>query len=639
LSFIIAGIDTNVGKTVISAILCQKLGYDYWKPVQAGDLEQSDSLFIQNNVANHHCFIHPETHRFRTAASPHYAAALAATTIFLSDFVLPNSSKPIIVETAGGLMSPLSDEVLNIDCIKHLNLPVILVSKNYLGSINHTLLAINCLKQHNIPIKGLIFSGEANEVSQNFIAKYANVPILFCVPQFEKIDAAVIAQFAQTITIFEDTETFIPSKKIATLLSIDKNHVWHPFTQAKTATDPILIDRAHGCTLYAADGTTYIDAISSWWVNIHGHANRHIADAIAAQARKMEQVIFAGFTHAPAIELSEKLIQLLPKHFAKVFFSDNGSTSVEVALKMALQYWQNSGKPNKIKIIAFEEAYHGDTFGAMSIGGRNAFTQAFEQLLFEVIHIPLPTKGNFVSLKAYFKKLVTQENIAAFIFEPLVQGAAGMRMYEAKYLDKLIEMAQKKKVICIADEVMTGFGRTGKTFATDYLSHPPDIICLSKGITGGFLPLGITVCTQNIYDAFYSDDNLKTFFHGHSYTANPLACAAANKSIELLLTMSCRTEKALLGWSIRGFAKKICHHPSVKKVQYLGTILAIELNTPENTSYFNEIKVKSYQYFLSKGVVMRPLGNIIYIMPPYCMTEAELNYVFEVIEAALNYLL
>jgi adenosylmethionine---8-amino-7-oxononanoate aminotransferase len=632
-SFIIAGIDTNIGKTVVSAILCQKLGYDYWKPVQAGDLERSDSHFIQQNVAHQHCIIHPEKHRFRTAASPHWAALLEEKNIQLADFSLPISQKPLIVETAGGLMSPLSDDILNIDLIKHLNLPVILVSKHYLGSINHTLLAINLLKQHDIPIKGLIFSGEANHVSQSFIEKYANVPVLCCVPQFETINAKIIEDFAETMAFSIDLNP-IPAQK--DLLTIDKNHVWHPFTQAKTAADPILIDHAQGCTLFAADGTTYIDAISSWWVNIHGHANRHIADAIAAQARKLEQVIFAGFTHEPAIALSKKLINLLPNTFYKVFFSDNGSTSVEVALKMALQYWQNNGKSNKIKIIAFEEAYHGDTFGAMSIGGRNAFTQAFEQLLFEVIHVPLPTKSNFAQVRPMFRKLVEQKNIAAFIFEPLVQGAAGMRMYEATYLDKLISIAQKNKVICIADEVMTGFGRTGKTFAIDYLEHKPDIICLSKGITGGFLPLGITVCSQQIYDAFYSDDNLKTFFHGHSYTANPLACAAANKSIELLLTENCRLERAMLSWNIRGFAKKIIANPFVKNVQYLGNILAIELKTPENTSYFNEIKVKCTNYFLSKGIVMRPLGNILYMMPPYCITDAELKYVFECIEEGLG---
>lgn len=633
MSFIIAGIDTNIGKTVVSAILCQKLGYHYWKPVQAGDLHASDSIFIQKNVATSQCHIYEERHRLQTPASPHYAAALENITIKLSDFALPNTEKPLIVETAGGLMSPLSNEVLNIDLIKHLGLPVILVSKNYLGSINHTLLAINVLKQYNIPIHGLVFSGEVNEVSQGFITNYSKVPILFCVPHFEKITPSIIEDFSKKIDFSID---FNPLPTIKTLQNLDKAHVWHPFTQAKTAADPILIDRAEGCTLYAADGKTYIDAISSWWVNIHGHANREIADAIAQQARTMEQVIFAGFTHKPAIQLAERLIQLLSPPFSKVFFSDNGSTSVEVALKMALQYWQNAGKSNKIKIIAFEEAYHGDTFGAMSIGGRNAFTQAFEQLLFEVIHIPLPNKENFKALSQHFTKIVAQENIAAFIFEPLIQGAAGMRMYEAKYLDKLIAIAQKKQVICIADEVMTGFGRTGKLFATNYLQHKPDIICLSKGITGGFLPLGITMCSQKIYAAFYSDDNLKTFFHGHSYTANPLACAAANKSIELLLDGE--EKLMLLTQKIATFSKKIKKNEFVKNVQHLGTIMAIELKTSENTSYFNNIKTESYHFFLSKGIVMRPLGNIIYIMPPYCITDEELGYVFEKIEEGLIHL-
>ena len=416
------------------------------------------------------------------------------------------------------------------------------------------------------------------------------------------------------------------------------NHIWHPFTQMKTANAPIHIDRGKDCTLFAADGKEYIDAISSWWVNIHGHCNEYIANAIAVQAKILEHVIFAGFTHTPAIELSKKLISILPDHFAKVFFSDDGSTSVEVALKMAIQYWYNQDFKNKTTIIAFENGYHGDTFGAMSVAERNAFNAAFDPFLFEVKRLPIPNKNNIDSIKQQLIAWADEGNIAAFIFEPLVQGAAGMLMYEAVYLDELIAIAIKKNIICIADEVMTGFGRTGKNFAINYLQNQPDIICLSKGITGGFLPLGVTVSAQKIYDAFYADDAKKTFFHGHSYTANPLACAAANASMELLVNEKCQLQIKQIVECHSAFAASIKNNSFVKEVRQMGTILAIELNTTEDSSYFNAVKKTAYEYYLSKGIFLRPLGNVVYIMPPYCITKDELKKVYAVINDSLSIL-
>ena len=415
-------------------------------------------------------------------------------------------------------------------------------------------------------------------------------------------------------------------------------YIWHPFTQMKTAAPPVQISRAKDCTLYAADGTQYVDAIASWWVNIHGHCNEYIAGKIAAQALTLEHVIFAGFTHTPAIDLAKTLISILPNHFAKVFFSDDGSTCVEVALKMAIQYWHNQGINHKTKIIAFENAYHGDTFGAMSVAERNAFNAAFNNYLFEVIHIPIPTENNIEALKLQLAALAANENVAAFIFEPLVQGAAGMLMYEPAHLDELLSIAKEKNILCIADEVMTGFGRTGKNFAIEYLQQQPDIICLSKGITGGFMPLGVTLCTQQIFDVFYADETAKTFFHGHSYTANPLACAAANASMELLISDKCQQQIQHISTRHAAFTQIIQNHIFIKEIRQRGTILAIELNTAENSSYFNSIQTVAYQYFMNNGVFLRPLGNIIYVMPPYCITDAELDKVYEVIKTSLDYL-
>jgi adenosylmethionine---8-amino-7-oxononanoate aminotransferase len=422
------------------------------------------------------------------------------------------------------------------------------------------------------------------------------------------------------------------------MIEKDKNYIWHPFTNIKTSKPPIPITRAQGCTLYAEDGRKYIDAVSSWWVNIHGHANKTIAKAIAKQALTLEHVIFAGFTHAPAINLAEQLLEKLPPQYSKVFFSDNGSTAVEVALKMALQYWYNQDITHKIKVIAFEDAYHGDTFGSMSLSGRNAFNAPFNPLLFEVFHLPLPTDENFKEVNKAFNSLVKKGDVAAFIFEPLVQGAAGMKMYKAEYLDALVEIAQKNKVICIADEVMTGFGRTGKLFASDYLTHKPDIMCLSKGITGGFMPLGVTICSHQIYETFVAEEAHKTFYHGHSYTANPLACAAANASFKLLLSENCQKNIDNISKRHKDFAHKIKQNSFIKDVRCTGTILAIEFKTAENSSYFNTIKDRAYNFYLENGVLLRPLGNVVYIMPPYCMPNVDLKKVYKVIEKSIDYL-
>lgn len=435
----------------------------------------------------------------------------------------------------------------------------------------------------------------------------------------------------------------------------DHNLIWHPFTQQQTAAPNIGITHGKGALLFDENGIEYIDAISSWWTNLFGHANTVIAEAIKKQLDILEHVIFAGFTHQPAIELAEKLLNLLPSKQSKVFFSDNGSTCVEVALKMAIQYWHNQNI-EKTTIIAFKNAYHGDTFGAMSVGARGVFNQPFESYMFKVEFLDLPTNENFELVFGQFQQLIHAKNVAAFIFEPLIQGSAGMQMYKAEYLDKLIEIAQQHEVICIADEVMTGFGRTGKTFASDYLEHKPDIFCLSKGITGGFLPLGITTCTHKIYEAFLSDDKFKTFFHGHSYTGNPLACVAANASLEILKNSELILQN-LIEWQ-EEFSNQLKENPKIENLRQLGTIIAFEVKTdgdykslqdiaisvPDervnntNANYFNDLRDFLYGNFIKRGVLLRPLGNTVYILPPYVISKEQLQRVYEVIGEVLGLL-
>jgi adenosylmethionine-8-amino-7-oxononanoate aminotransferase len=415
----------------------------------------------------------------------------------------------------------------------------------------------------------------------------------------------------------------------------DKEAIWHPFTAQQGSMEPIHIERGEGVWLFASDGRKFIDGISSWWVNIHGHSHPYIAKKISEQALKLEQVIFAGFTHTPAITLAEKLIEILPGNLSKVFFSDDGSTAVEVALKMALQYWNNRGA-KKTKIIAFENAYHGDTFGAMSVGARSLFTAPFQNLLFEVEHIPVPRADNLKECRTQFLKLARDGNVAAFIFEPLVQGAAGMTMHEAKHLDELMAIAKENKIICIADEVMSGFGRTGKLFACDHLENKPDIISVSKGITGGFLPLGVTACNQKIFEAFNTDDRTKTFFHGHSYTANPISCAAALASLELLMQPGCIDNIKMIAALHTEFTYSLMGNPLVKDARNKGTIMAVELNTKEGSSYFNSARDLIYHTCLNKGVLLRPLGNVVYCMPPYCITASELKKIYRAIYSVID---
>lgn len=413
----------------------------------------------------------------------------------------------------------------------------------------------------------------------------------------------------------------------------DLEHIWHPYTQMQTAGKPVPVVRGDGAHLYTSNGEKLIDAVSSWWVTIHGHSHPYIAEQVFKQLNTLEQVIFAGFTHPKAVELAVKLLTILPANQQKLFYSDNGSTAVEVALKMCLQFWSNKNQ-KRTKILAFNNAYHGDTFGAMAVSGRSAFTKAFDSLLFDVEFIDLPNEHNIQNLKSQISNL--KSKLACFIFEPLIQGSGGMLMYEPEYLDELLRHCKEEKVFTIADEVMTGFGRTGKFFATDYLVHKADIMCFSKGLTGGTMPLGLTTCTNEIYNAFLSDDKLKTLFHGHSFTANPIACAAASASFDLLVQKETIANIKRIEKSHQQFMEKIKGHKRLKDVRMRGTIIAFEWNIEQGTSYFSNLRDVLYQFFLENGIILRPLGNIIYILPPYCISDEDLFYIYEKIELALE---
>jgi adenosylmethionine---8-amino-7-oxononanoate aminotransferase len=417
-------------------------------------------------------------------------------------------------------------------------------------------------------------------------------------------------------------------------------NLWYPYTQAKTAPEPLKVKSARGIWLQLEDDRQIIDCISSWWVNIHGHAHPKIAEAIYQQAQQLEQVIFAGFTHDPAEQFAEKLVDRLPTGLSRVFYSDNGSTAVEVALKMAYQYWVNLGQ-KRSTFLAFEGAYHGDTFGAMS-AGKSLFNQAFSDLLFEVDYLPYPDTylGDRTIVErerqvlTLLEKKLEQGGYAGLIIEPLVQGASGMRMCRSEFLRSLSQIAKQHDLLLIFDEVMTGFGRTGDWFACIKSQVEPDILCLSKGITGGFLPLSVTVSSERIYQAFYSDDPTKTLYHGHSYAANPIGCAAALASLELMV----EHESAFCGLE----AKHLHHlnafypHPKLEKLRVAGTIAAVDIRTAEQPGYLNQVTMQIRKAAIEQGLLLRPLGNVLYVMPPYCITDQELAQVYRGIETILD---
>jgi len=415
----------------------------------------------------------------------------------------------------------------------------------------------------------------------------------------------------------------------------DQLYNWHPYTQHKTTGLLPAIVKGEGALLWDENGKEYIDAIASWWVNPYGHSNKVIADAIYRQLTTLEHVLFGGFTNKPAVELAEKLLSILPNNQKKLFFSDNGSTAVEVALKAALQYFYNKGE-KRTKVIAFEDAFHGDTFGAMASSGITFFTEAFKGSLLEVVRIPVPTKGNeTASLKALEDLLATHE-FAAFIFEPLCQGAAGMVMYSGDILDQMIALCQQNNVFTIADEVMTGFGKTGKTFASDYLVNKPDMMCLSKALTGGTIPMAITTFTQEIFDGFYHDDVNKALFHGHTFTANPTGCAAALASISVLETKEMQQNITRIHEKHVAFQAKTQKHPKVKTTRVLGVIFALEIKTDTQESYYGTMRNKLYNFFIENGVILRPVGNIVYILPPYIISEEQLEKVYTIVEKAVD---
>lgn len=413
-----------------------------------------------------------------------------------------------------------------------------------------------------------------------------------------------------------------------------KSPIWHPFTQHALQGEMTKVVRADGAYLHTADGRRIIDAISSWWVVTHGHCHPHIVSAIQEQAGKLNQIIFAGYTHDPAEELAAQLLKLAPRGLDYVFFSDSGSTSVEVALKMALGYWHNIGQQRR-RIVVMQHSYHGDTVGAMSVGARGVFNAAYGPLLFDVTSIPFPARGREQATLAALESACRNEMPAAFIVEPLILGAGGMLMYPAWVLTVMKRICEASDVLFIADEVMTGWGRTGSLFACEQANVTPDIACYSKGLTGGALPLAVTLCRAHIFDAHYSKNRMRTFYHSSSYTANPVACAAAKANLDLWWHRDSRERAASLAAMQERAIEPFRADARFENVRRSGTITALDLKTNDG-GYLADIGPKLQAFFNDRNLLLRPLGNTIYVMPPYCVTAADLDEIYAGISDAAD---
>eukprot|EP01037_Dinobryon_pediforme_P017790 gene17790-18010_t len=599
------GTDTGIGKTTFAAGLAGMLQAAYWKPVQSGLDDPTDSRTVAELSRLPPQFILPESYRLTAPLSPHRAAELDGLTIDTGRLQLPQTGQPLIIEGAGGLMVPLNRQLLSIDQFKLWGLPVVLCARTALGTINHSLLSFEALRQRGIPILGIVFIGEENADSQRTICDFGKVRELGRLPWLNPLNPDALAAAMRA--------AFRPQDFL--------EHAVEPPPPVIAATD-----KAH---LVTQDGRRILDAISSWWVITHGHRHPKIMAAIAEASTKFDQIIFAGMTHEPAERLADALVEIAPPGLNHVFFSDSGSTSVECAVKMALGYHKHRGNA-RARIAVLQHSYHGDTIGAMSMGERGVFNAAYEPLLFAVDTLPFPAAGHEQATLDRFEAVCKSGDIAALLVEPLILGAGGMLIYAPWVLTELSRIAAKYGAIVIADEVMTGWGRTGSLFACEQANVAPDILCTSKGLTGGSVPLAATLATDAIFDAHFSPDRSKAFFHSSSYTANPIACAAALANIDVWRQEPVAARIENLARRQQEHVRRFAGDARFTDVRSLGTITALDL--AGSSGYLAEAGQRLRAFFLARDMLIRPLGNIIYVLPPYCIDDGDLSRLYDAID-------
>ncbi|KUK64992.1 MAG: Adenosylmethionine-8-amino-7-oxononanoate aminotransferase [Desulfotomaculum sp. 46_80] len=646
------------------------------KPVQSGFKKAADdsslvgdALLLARAADLNSDFQHINPYCLEESLTPRIAAELAGvkidTDLIMESFnELKKKHQFMVVEGAGGILAPLTDRLLMADLIVMMGMPIIIVARANLGTINHTLLTISYARSRGLNIAGVVISsslperGIAEKTNPDLISELGGVPLLGIIPYLDKLEQEDIIQAVDDSLNWEVIDTYLQKGKPEQDLDLvekDRKYVWYPFTQMKdwVSGNQIIIERGEGISLIGIDGRRYYDGVSSLWLNVHGHRRAEIDRAVSAQLGKISHSTMLGLSHRGAIELAEQLIESAPAGLKRVFYSDNGSTSVEVALKMAFQYWQHKGVKNKNKFLTLTNAYHGDTIGSVSVGGIDIFHQIFHPLLFKALKAPSPYCYRCVFQKEpagcgfacvdATEELMSRnhEELAAMIIEPKVQGAGGIIVQPPGYLSRIKELCNKYNLLLITDEVATGFGKTGKMFACEHENISPDFLTVSKGITGGYLPLAATMVTGEIYDAFLAEHReRKTFFHGHSYTGNPLACAAALANLEIFtrdkVMEKMQPKIVYLSGKLNDFAK--LEH--VGEIRQSGFMVGIELvrdkKTKESFPVEERRGVKACLAARKKGLIIRPLDDVVVFMPPLATEPEELDEMIEILYQSIG---
>ncbi|MGE0172029.1 MAG: adenosylmethionine--8-amino-7-oxononanoate transaminase [Oligoflexales bacterium] len=653
-AFFVTATDTDVGKTVVSAALIAGLKeifpnktIAYWKPVQTGTT--LDRHFIANSCDA--AKILPSAYEFTNPLSPDQAAraqsSMAPTVERLIQQLeeFSGTFDYLVVEGAGGISVPLNDANETwLDFLDRANLRTLVVTRSSLGTLNHTSLTLDKLKTAGqFPLATIVNGLENPENLASLQRMHPKQPFLR-LPFLE--GASKNVDWSRETKNLASSVLEISQAVDQPLSSAAKNRLWHPYTQHKTSGTPVVVESAKGIWLHTQEGHKLVDCVGSWWVNTIGHGNQNIGEAIAAQQAKLDHTIFAGAVHEPAATLATRILEQVPPYLSKMFFTDNGSCAVEVALKIAIQSWTNQGIMHRNKIMSFYGAYHGDTFGAMSVGAVQDFHKPFSSFLFPGIKLSPATihKTEYCpegadSLQSYKAKLdeafaQCAHDLAAVIIEPIIQGASGMNVQQVEWLNHLGDLCKHYEIPLIYDEVFSGMGRTGEFLAAQLTTTKPDLVCLAKGVTGGNLPMALTLASDRLFEMFLSDDRSKALLHGHSFTANPIACAAANATLDVykeqnLIANVRKIEKRFSEW-----LETNAH--DISNPRCVGAVMAFELPQTGESHYFNNDGFKFSRIAYNHNLFIRPLGNTIYMTPPFSMTESELDFVLENLRETLN---
>jgi adenosylmethionine-8-amino-7-oxononanoate aminotransferase len=632
---LILGTDTDAGKTTLALLWLAAFAhdYEYWKPVETGE---SDTERVRQLVPG--AVVHAPVARFREPVAPPLAARrergqVPSAAALARSRPAPRSGGGLLIETFGSPLSPLNENELQAALVHALAIPTVLVASSAVGAVGRTLQGLAALAGHGLQPAAVVLVGRPDPYAADEIARHGRVPVFsLSAPAAWDLEGVASAAREQR-DVLEEVRSLLAradrGQGVGDLLERDRRHVWHPYTSLCEPDPPLVSTGAQDEFIELADGRHVIDAISSWWTILHGHRHPALMAALHEAAASFDHVHFAGLTHAPAVALAELLLGTAPWAGGRVFYSDDGSTSVEVALKMAYQFWCHQGEPQRTWFVGFEGGYHGDTFGAMAVGRDPVFFGQFEPLLFRAESVPVSADALDLALSRQ------RGQVAAVIIEPLVQGAGGMRMHSPDTLQALFEVAQRHGVLFVADEVMTGGGRTGRLWAHQSAGIAPDLICAAKTLTGGVMPLAATLAAPRVVAAWETADRSRTFFHGHSFTAHPLACAVALANWRMLTSAPNPAPQAMERYWNEALGP-LRGHPRVRDVRICGTIAAVEVNA--SGGYLAEAGRSLRRSCLEDGVLVRPLGSVLYAMPPFCTSQASLERIVRAMSRAVDVL-